>query len=314
MSYASPQRAISLALLAVLWSVLLMTAIKVSVGWATYSLGLLAASLHTLLCAFSTLLSLQGLRYHTRQQHRPMGHGRVETASIFLWWALLGFGGFSLGGLAMQRVGIPGGQSLIPRLPLPLIQVLVVLVIASICFCLFERSGAKLLNQPLLRQNSQLLLQDGLLTLGVVAGMLGMQQGYPWLDLVMLGIVLPWVGWRSWQLLGAQLPSLVSPEAIAPEALVARLREVEGVLDCTPLRSRGLVGRQVFVELQVILHPEYRSLASSLLRRIESLLHYHYGPVQTTIYLAERDSDGQVKVTHSLRISEEVLVDEPWGA
>ncbi|HEY9655292.1 MAG TPA: cation transporter, partial [Crinalium sp.] len=57
---------------------------------------------------------------------------------------------------------------------------------------------------------------------------------------------------------------------------------------CYGIQSRGVVGRQVFVEMRLILHPECTSIARSIAERVERAIRDRSGPVKVVIYI---DSD-----------------------
>lgn len=60
-------------LLATLWATLLLLAVEVIGGWATQSLTLLSESLHTLVNAFSTVLSLVAVTSPAANGARSVG-------------------------------------------------------------------------------------------------------------------------------------------------------------------------------------------------------------------------------------------------
>jgi divalent metal cation (Fe/Co/Zn/Cd) transporter len=47
------------------------------------------------------------------------------------------------------------------------------------------------------------------------------------------------------------LPWLVDEMAIAPEAIYAIALQVPGVINCHDIASRGLLGRQAFIEMHL---------------------------------------------------------------
>lgn len=85
-------RAIRLVLLIMLWLTLFVLSVKVSVGWTTRSLSVLAESLHTLISSFSALLSLLATSATDRPIGREIyGHGKRETILTLLLTGFLGF-------------------------------------------------------------------------------------------------------------------------------------------------------------------------------------------------------------------------------
>jgi divalent metal cation (Fe/Co/Zn/Cd) transporter len=87
------------------------------------------------------------------------------------------------------------------------------------------------------------------------------------------------------------LPLLLRQIAIAPEVLAQIARQVEGVTHCYRVQSRGIVGRYVFVEMHLILHPEFTGAARVIAERVEGAIRECYGPVQAIIHIdSEQDA------------------------
>lgn len=284
-------------LLATLWLTMVVLAIKVWAGWATHSLSLLAESLHTLIDGFSVVLSLVAVASPYRMAGREVWyHGRRETASLLVLVAFLGFAGLSLLTLSVQQLeAITHSQT--PRSPvqvsLPLVQLLAVVVAINLCLALFEQYESRRLESTALRINASHMLRDGWLTLAMLAGLVGVWAGYIWLD-PLLAIVLVLMAIKScWRVLTWQLPLLVRQVAIAPEALAQIVCQVEGVTHCTKIRTRGVVGRQVFVDLTLVLHPEFLGVARLIGERVEGTIRERYGPVQVRIRLDGDRPDGE---------------------
>lgn len=282
------RRSVYQVLLITLWLTLLVLAVKVWAGLATRSLSLLAESLHTLIDSFSTLLSLiaiSSLPY--RQTGRELwSHSRRETAGLFLLLAFLGFSGFTLLVMAMQQLqSLSLGliSPLMPSVTPPLIQLLGLVVAVNICLVLFERYQSRHLESQALWFNANHMLKDAWLTVLVLLGLVAVSQGVTWLDPVM-AIALVLLAVRSvWRMVNWQLPLLVQQTAIAPEALTQLATQVEGVLQCHCIRSKGLVGRYVFVEMVLVLHPEFVGSARSISDQVEANLRDRYGAIHARI-------------------------------
>jgi hypothetical protein len=95
----------------------------------------------------------------------------------------------------------------------------------------------------------------------------------------------------GWRVVCRQVPTLLQQVAIAPEALIQIAQQVQGVTSCDAVQSRGVVGRQVWVEMDVVLHPEFMSSQNWVKQQIEAMIRDRYGPVQvmTTVML---DNEG----------------------
>lgn len=277
-------------LLVTLWLTLLVLAVKVWAGLATQSLSLLAESLHTLIDCFSTILSLVAI---STSPYRPSGremwtHTRRETAAVLLLVAFMGFSGFSLLISAFQQLqAISGGFSppSSPTVTLPLVQLLGLVVGVNICLVLFERYEARRLESQALRLNANHILKDAWLTVLVLLGLIGVSSGYIWIDAVMsIALVLLLIR-SSWRVFNWQLPLMVQQVAIAPEAISYTVCQVEGVTHCRHIRSRGIVGRQVFIELTILLHPEFLGASQVISEQVEAALRERFGPLQAKIHV-----------------------------
>ncbi len=269
-----------------LWLTLLVLAVKVWAGWATRSLSLLAEALHTVIDSFSTVLSLIAVSAPHRISGREIwGHGRLETTLALMLSAVLGFACFSLLGLSVQQLGTTQDlNALLPvRISLPLVGLLTIVFVASLGLASFQKRLAKTLESTALRVNAQQILQDAWLTLVVLIGLVGVWKGYRWLDpLMAIGMVLTAVV-SSWRVLNWQLPLMVRQTAIAPEAISQLVKQVQGIVTCYQIRSRGIVGRQVLIEMRLVLHPEFMGASQWIMEQVDATIREHYGPVQVWI-------------------------------
>ena len=101
-------------------------------------------------------------------------------------------------------------------------------------------------------------LQDVWLNVGLLLSLVLILFGYRWLDSMLTIALVLTSGVSLWRVIRRQLPTLIQPIAIAPEALVQLVRQVQGVTHCVKVQSRGIVGRQVWVEMTLVLHPEFK--------------------------------------------------------
>jgi divalent metal cation (Fe/Co/Zn/Cd) transporter len=278
-----------LILLATLWLTLLILSVKISAALATRSLSIMAGSLQTLLTSFSILMSLLKITLpHHPKRLSVYGHGKREAIITFLLVAVLGFISLNLLVISGQQLAIvfQGRMLIFPvAVSLPLIQLLTIVVVTSLgstLLCLYQ---AKVLSNTALRFNGTQLLKDVWLTILVVVGLLGVWWGLVWLDVV-LAILLVLLAVRNyWQVLSWQLPLLVQQTAIAPEVLAQIAREVAGITHCYQIQSRGIVGRLVYVQMRLIVHPAFTEVTPLMFKRIEAAIQERYGPVQVTFYI-----------------------------
>ena len=278
-------------LLMMLWANLVILTIEVIAGWVSQSLCLLAESLHTLIDVFSTALSLTAVA----SPHRPLGreiwgHGRGEAGGALILASVLGFFGVSvvivaLGQfeMAVQRVTTPFPV----EVTVALMQLMAAMVAIALALALLVSYQGRSLNSLALRLTTQHVLGDGWLSIVVLLSLVGIWRGYTWLDPLGAIALVIFTLHSFWRVLDNQLPTLLRPSAIAPEAIAQIVTQVEGVTRCNLIRSRGMVGRQVWVELYLAVHPEFLGLSRTIGERVESALRQHYGPVNTQIWVEQ---------------------------
>ena len=279
-----------------LWLTLLMLVVKVGAAWATRSLSIVAESLHTVIDGFSTVLSLIALSSPNRQSGREVwGHGRLETMMALLLVALLGFAGLSLLGVAIEQFATAPTLRTMPQIQMRLLVIglLAIVFMASVFLALFERKVSRTLDSSVLKLNARHILQDAWLTVFFLLGLFGIWRGYAWLDPFLTIVMVITAGLSCWRVLNWQLPMMVRQVAIAPEAIGQLVRQVQGVTHCFEVQSRGIVGRQVFVEMRVMVHPEFLGASDWIVEQIEGAIRDRYGPVQVMIFVEEAQDELQ---------------------
>jgi cation diffusion facilitator family transporter len=287
---ASPHRHISYRLLlTTLWVTLLVLGVEAIAGWTQQSLLLLAEALHTLIDAFGAGLGLLAINTSQRPLGREViGHGRTEVVSSFLVVAFLGFTGLNLLWAALQQ-GFKGAQQTAFIFPAtmdaPLLGVLGTLIALLPALALYVHTRSRRLGSVVLNLNARHVLADAWLSGLTLLSLGAIWQGYAWVDPLMAVVLVPFAARSLWRLLNSHVPLLLRPMAIAPEAIAHLVTQVEGVTRCMRIRSRGLVGRQVWVELHLAIHPDFLGIAHIVGERAEAALRQQYGPMRTQIWV-----------------------------
>lgn len=290
MNESGYQRQVSYRLLLMmLWLALVVFAIELTAGWASQSLCLLAEALHTLIDVFSTLLSLIAIASPQRTLGKEIwGHGRTEAAGALLLSALIGFSGISIlqTAFAQTNAVFQVKQGAFPAsITLPIVFLVGVGVIVISSAAWFTAQQSKQNASLALKLNAHHILDSSWLSGLVIVTLFLITQGQSWLD-PLVGTIWVFLAMKSlWSMLQKQLPMLLKPTAIAPEAINHLVCQTEGVTRCTRILSRGMVGRQVWVELHIALHPEYMVIANRIGEQVERSLRNRYGPIRAKIWL-----------------------------
>ena len=130
----------------------------------------------------------------------------------------------------------------------------------------------------------------------VMAGLIGVWQAESWnlpqlqlLDIVLAFPVAVLVFRSGWEVLRDNLPWLVDEIAIAPEAVYQLVMEVPGVINCHDIASRGIVGKQVFVEMHLIVDAMDVVKAHEITEEVERRLTLKYHPIRILIHVEPPD-------------------------
>lgn len=278
-------------LLLLLWANLVILIIEATAGWVSQSVSLLAEALHTLIDVFSTALSLIAVASPQRILGREIwGHGRGEAGGALMLSALLGCFGVNILIVAMGQFEDVMGPATSPfpvEVTLVLVQLMAAMVAIALVLAWLVSYQGRFLGSVALRLTTQHVLGNGWWSVLLLVGLVGIWQGYSWLDPLMAIALVILTLHSFWHVLSNQLPMLLRPTAIAPESIAQVVTAIEGVTRCNRIRSRGMVGRQVWIELYLAVHPEFLTMARTIGERVDGALRNHYGPVSTQVWVEE---------------------------
>jgi cation diffusion facilitator family transporter len=279
----------------VLWITLLLNLLvmmlKAVVGFITGSLSLQADALHSVTDSVNNVLGLVTNRFSSPQPDRehPYGHQKFEAIGALAISAFLGIACFEILKGAIERifkgitpVTISGNQ----------LWLLLIVLGVNIFVAFYERNIGQKINSPFLIADAKHTMSDIWVTILVLAGLIGIWQAktfnlpqLQWLDVILAFPVALLVFRSGWEVLRDNLPWLVDEIAIAPEAIYGIVMEVPGVINCHDIASRGLLGRQVFIEMHLIVDAPDVETAHKITERVEIDLEERFSPVRVLIHV-----------------------------
>ncbi|MBE9039638.1 cation transporter [Oscillatoriales cyanobacterium LEGE 11467] len=267
---------------------LLVVGLKAGLGWWTGSLSLLADALHSITDSASNVLGLltNQLSSPTPDREHPYGHQKFEALGALGISAFLAIACFEILQGAIARLWF---EAPIVRVSPPILWLMLLVMGINIFVATYERRIGQKLGSPILIADAQHTASDIWITLTVIGGLIGVQSGYPWLDIVLAFPVALLVLRSAWKVLHQNLPWLVDEMAIAPEAIQAIVLQVPGVINCHNISSRGLVGRKVFIEMHLIVTPEDVETAHQITEAVEASLEDKYAPTRILIHVEPRE-------------------------
>ncbi len=263
-----------------------VVALKAMVGVWTGSLSLLADALHSVTDSVNNVLGLVTSRMAAPEPDRehPYGHQKFEAIGALGIAAFLGIACFEILQSAIERL-LSGKIQPITISANELWLLLLVLGI-NIFVAFYERGVGLRVGSPILIADAQHTMSDIWVTISVLGGLIGIWLWHvAWLDVVLSFPVALLVFLSGWSVLRENLPWLVDEMAIAPEAIHHVVMEVPGVVNCHDIASRGVVGRQVFIEMHLIVAATDIETAHAITDAVEGALESHYHPVRVMIHV-----------------------------
>ena len=270
---------------------LFVMALKATIGWWTGSLSLLADALHSITDSANNILGLITSRFSSPRPDRdhPYGHQKFEAVGALGIAAFLGIACFEILQGAIGRI-LSGLQPV--KITESELWLLLIVLGVNIFVAFYERREGQRVSSPILIADAKHTMSDVWVTITVLAGLIGIWQGrvfnlpqLQWLDVILAFPVALLVFWSGWQVIKENLPWLVDEIAIAPEAIHAIAMSVPGVINCHDIASRGLLGRQVFIEMHLIVDAVDVETAHRITETVEAKLEERFSPVRVLIHV-----------------------------
>ena len=281
----------------VLWLTLLLNlfvmTLKLVLGIATGSLSLQADALHSVTDSVNNVLGLITNRFSSPKPDRehPYGHQKFEAVGALGIAAFLGIACFEILQVAVEKIFWESDSAAIKVSGGELWLLLLVLGV-NVFVAFYERSVGRKVNSSILIADAKHTMSDIWVTMIVIAGLIGVWQAkihnipqLAWLDVILAFPVALLVFYSGWEVIKDNLPWLVDEMAIAPEAIHDTVMEVPGVVNCHEIASRGMLGRQVFIEMHLIVNTSDIITAHQITENIEDHLEKRFGTVRVLIHV-----------------------------
>ena len=271
---------------------LVVMLIKAVVGFITGSLSLQADALHSVTDSANNVLGLVANNFSSPipDREHPYGHHKFEALGALGIATFLGIACFEILQGAIERIFSNRDNSVV--VSSRELWLLVLVLVINIFVAFYERRVGKKINSQILIADAKHTMSDIWVTLLVIAGLIGVWQAanwnlpqLQWLDIILAFPVAILVFRSGWEVLQDNLPWLVDEIAIAPEAIYQIVMEVPGVINCHDIASRGVVGKQVFVEMHLIVDAEDVRVAHDITEEVEMRLRAKYQPIRIVIHV-----------------------------
>ncbi|BAQ65590.1 cobalt-zinc-cadmium resistance protein [Geminocystis sp. NIES-3709] len=257
----------------------------------TGSLSLQADALHSVTDSANNVLGLvtNQLSSPIPDRDHPYGHHKFEAIGALGIAAFLGIACFEIFTSALNRIIFGGDPVNISGSEL---WILIIVLGINIFVAFYERRVGEKIGSNILIADATHTMSDVWITISVLFGLIGVWKSEAWnltwlqsLDYLLAFPVGILVIKSAWAVLKSNLPWLVDQMAIAPELIHQIVMEVPGVINCHNIASRGLLGRQIFIEMHLIVDSENIKTAHDITEKIEIKLEEKFAPVRIIIHV-----------------------------
>lgn len=266
---------------------LIVLALKTGAYLTTGSVALYSDALESTINVLSALLAFGAIRFGQKpaDANHPYGHQKIEYIAAVAEGALILVAAFAVFHAAYEAYRNPKPVSL--ELTGIGLNLLAGLINGLWCYVLIRRGRA--LRSPALVADGRHLLSDVISSIGVlVALVLALATGLPWLDPLLACLVAFNILWSGWSLMQSSFSGLMD-EAAAPDE-VEQIRAVisanaEGAIEAHDLRTRH-AGPVTFVEFHLVVPGDMRvDAAHDICDRIETAIRAAVEGARITIHV-----------------------------
>lgn len=270
---------------------LLVMGLKLIVGILTGALSIQADALHSFTDSANNVLGLVSNQFASPQPDRehPYGHQKFEALGALGIAAFLGITCFEIVQRIIERL-MEGATAI--TLSSWELWLLIIVLGVNIFVAFYERHVGRKLDSAILIADSYHTMGDIWITLVVMLGLVGMWQAQlwnipqlQWLDVILAFPVAMLVLKSGWKVLQDNLPWLVDEIAIPPEVINRIAQQVPGVINCHDIASRGVIGRQVFIEMHMVVDSDDVETAHNITEAVEEKLEEYFSPARVLIHI-----------------------------
>ena len=226
----------------VLWIVLVLNVgvavAKLAWGTVIGSVAMQADGFHSLFDGASNVVGLVGLGMASRppDSTHPYGHSKYETYASAAIGAMLAIAAYNVGSTALRALI----QNVEPaRVDAVAFAVMIVTLSINISVTLWERRVGRRLKSEILLADARHTLSDVLVSLGVIVSLIAVKMGMPVADPIVGLLVAGAIAYTAWQVFSEAASTLSDSARIPAKDVRAVARQVDGVLGCHHIRTRG---------------------------------------------------------------------------
>lgn len=286
----------------VLWSVLFLNlaVAGAKLGWGYYSgsIAMQADGFHSLFDGASNIVGLIGIHLASRPADRdhPYGHSKFETYASAAIGAMLVFAAYNIGSSAVTEL-VNGFEP--PRVDAISFAVMVGTLAINITITVWERRVGRRVGSEILIADASHTASDIWVSLGVLCGLVAVRAGYPMADPIIALVVAAVIAYTAWQVFRQAGATLSDAARIPPPDIHGVCMDVDGVLGCHHIRTRGLES-EVYVDMHILVSPSLSvEHGHAIAESVEDAVHTAFGAVADVVVHVEPFDERQASQTEA---------------
>lgn len=222
-------------------------------GMASRSMAMSADGLHSLIDSLGNVVGLVGIFIAGRpaDSGHPYGHAKFELFASLVIGCFLLVAAYEVGSGAVERLVSGSYATMVSPASY---AVMGATLAVNLCVTTYERICAKRLSSPILAADAAHTLSDVLTSVGVIAGLVLVQAGFPMADPIMALVVTVFIVISAISVFRGSLRCLSDHSQLPRDRIVALAMGIPGVVDVHAVRSRG-TDAEVYCDLHLLVDP-----------------------------------------------------------
>jgi cation diffusion facilitator family transporter len=221
---------------------------KIVYGTLTNTLSMQSDGYHSMFDGVSNIVGLIGIQVASKppDTEHPYGHRKFETmASVFIAVLLISVA-FKIVSSAFSRFG----SNDVPEVTLISFLIMIGTMIVNYFVTTYEYRRGTQLQSEVLVADSMHTKSDIYVSLSVIIGLIAIKAGFPILDPLIAVVIAGVIIHAGYSIIIQSASVLCDGSQLNPEDICDVAYSVEGVLECTAIRTRGVTGN-IFMDMKI---------------------------------------------------------------
>lgn len=260
---------------------------KIIYGYLTHSIAILSDGFHSFFDGISNIVGLIGVSIasHPPDKRHPYGHRKYETLFTLIIAAMIFITCYQILRNAYESLSNSPKATITPA---SFIIIFITLAI-NIVVMVYESRKGRELNSEFLIADARHTRSDIFVSLSVILGLILFKAGYTRADAV-VGILIAFlIAKMGYEIIKEASSILVDTVCIDTGLIEKALMDVEGVMGCHDIRTRGTI-KSIFLDLHVCVRPDITlEEAHNIADRVEEMIKERFPDVVDIVVHVEPD-------------------------